>query len=371
MSASEDPTPEGAVTPEAPAAEPPAAAPADAETPAAAAADAAAPVVPVEEKRRRKLILLLLLSLAFILLLAIAIWYLIFRQPINVIPPPPGGTVMPNYVTSIYGVTRPLGAAVTDDGSRIFIGETDGDRIAKVFDSGGAQVGLLQPPVSTGSSHVPVYLARNPVTNEIYVSDRPTAAIYVYDTSGNYLRQLNVPQGLDTWAPLGLAFDAAGNLYVTNVNANPQDVVKLDASGKVVQTFGTNEGMSFPNGVAVDSNGNVYVTDSNNGRLLVYSADGTLQAQVGRGVGVGNLGLPRGVAITNTGQVLVADATGQAIEVFSVLKSGEKRLNFLGSFGAEGGADGQFEYPNGLTLDGRGHIYIADSGNKRLQVWSY
>lgn len=335
--------------------------------------DGAAPeiVVTAEEKRRRrKLIALLLLLLAFLLLLGIAIWYVVFRQPIDIIPPPPGGTAMPTYVTSIYGPKRPLGAAVNDEGSRIFIGETDGDRVARVYDAGGTEIGLLQPPLSTGANHVPVYLARDPQNGEIYVADRPMGAIYIYDANGNYQRQYTAPDSIKGWQPLGMAFDKAGNFYATNVGSNPQAVVEMDRSGKLIRTFGEADALSFPNGVAVDGSGNVYVTDSNNGRLLVYTADGVLQAQVGRGVGQGNLGLPRGIAITAKDQVLVADATGQNIVVYAVLKAGEKRLNYLGSFGGEGVNDGQFEYPNGLVVDGRGRIYVVDSGNGRVQVWS-
>jgi hypothetical protein len=57
------------------------------------------------EKRRRKLLLLLLLLGAFLALLGLAIWYLLFRQPIP-IPTVPGETIMPGYVTSFYGATR-------------------------------------------------------------------------------------------------------------------------------------------------------------------------------------------------------------------------------------------------------------------------
>ena len=342
--------------------------------PAAATGESApaeAVVPEMERRRRRKLLLLLLLLLAFLLLLAVAVWYLLFRQPFNPIPNVPGKVTLPTYSTSIYGASRPLGVAVLDDGSKIFIGETDGDRIAKAFDGAGALLGLLQPPQSTGTDHVPVYLARDPLTGEIYVSDRTKGTIYIYNTNGDYQREYTAPQSLKGWQPLGLAFDKAGNLYATNLGTSPQSVNEIGRDGQLVRTFGEAEGLSFPNGVAVDNNGNVYVTDSNNGRLLVYSSDGALQAQVGRGASTGNLGLPRGVVITSKDQVLIADSTGQNIVAYGLLKAGEHRLEFFGSFGTEGAGDGQFEYPNGLTVDGRGRVYVVDSGNDRVQVWSY
>ncbi len=77
------------------------------------------------------------------------------------------------------------------------------------------------------------------------------------------------------------------------------------------------------------------------------------------------------MAIDGQGRVYVADATGQGVFVYSLLKPGEKRLGFLGFFGGEGVADGRFEYPNDIAVDGRGRLYIADSVNDRVQLWSY
>ena len=118
------------------------------------------------------------------------------------------------------------------------------------------------------------------------------------------------------WQPLGLAFDTEGNLYVTDLSGPFQKVLVIDRAATVVRTLGENEKLSFPNGVAVDGAGNVYVTDSNNGRLLVFDAEGTVRAQVGRGAGQGNLGLPRGLAVDGSGRVFVADTTGQGVFIY-------------------------------------------------------
>ena len=149
-------------------------------------------------RRRRKLAILLLLLLAFVGLLLLAVWYLLFRQPVP-LPGIPGETVMPAYTTSVYGSQRPLGVAVSPDGSRIYVGETSGDKVARVLDAGGTQLGVMRPPLSTGENHVPVYLALDPLTGEVYVSDRPTGSIYIYDANGTYQRAYSTP------ASLGLA----------------------------------------------------------------------------------------------------------------------------------------------------------------------
>ena len=323
---------------------------------------------------RRKLFLLLFLLLLLAALLGLATWYLVFRQPLAMlptIPVVPGEAVMPGYVTTFYGTQRPMDVAVNGAGDRIYIGETAGDSTARLFDAQGQELAKLLPPLSTGSDHVPVYLAVNPVTSEVYVSDRPTSTIYIYDAAGTYQRAFSPPAEAEGWQPLGMTFDATGNLYVTDVGSTPNRVWVIDPAGKVLRTIGEDSGLAFPNDVAVDAAGYTYVTDSNNGRLLVHGPDGLLRATVSRGTGAGKLGLPRGVAVDQGGRVYVVDTNGQTVMVYSQYTEGAERLEFLGSFGTPGVANGTFAYPNGIAVDARGRLYVADSANDRVQLWSY
>jgi DNA-binding beta-propeller fold protein YncE len=321
-----------------------------------------------DKRRRRKLILLLLLIASLVLLLGIALWYLLFHQPIPipVIPAP----AIPSYATSIYGANDPVGVAVSESGDRLYVAETEGDRVVRVFDAGGNELGVLAPPASTGSEHVPVYVAIDPKTGEVYVSDRPTGAVYVYNAAGAFEREFRPAVAIEGWQPLGLTFDVDDNLYVTDLAAS-QQVLEFDPTGVLVQTFGAEDGLQFPNGVAVDPDGRVYVTDSNNGRLLVYEPDGSLVSKIGRGAGAGNLGLPRGIAIDSNGRVFIVDSSGQGVLVYSTLVSGEEQPEHRGFFGGHGVADGQFAFPMGVAVDARGRVYVADTANDRVQVWGY
>ena len=325
-----------------------------------------------EDPRRRRWLLLLLFLLFGLLavLLAIAIWYLLFRQPINPIPVLPE-TQIPGYSTSIYGASRPWGVAVTSSGDRIYVTQTEGDRVVRIFDAGGNPVGTMEPPATTGTEHVPMYLAIDPLTSEVYVTDRPTASIYVYDRDGIFQHQYAPAEAIAGWQPVGIAFDTAGLLYVTDFGGASPTVQVFDRSGVLVRTLGETNGLAFPNGLAVDAAGNVYVADGNNGRLLVFGTDGAVVAQVGQGAGKGKLGLPRGVAIDGHGRVFVGDSSGQSVSVFGTVKDGDGRLEFFGQFGSQGIADGQFRFPNGVAVDGRARVYVADSFNDRVQVWGY
>ena len=113
------------------------------------------------------------------------------------------------------------------------------------------------------------------------------------------------------------------------------------------------------------------MTDSNNGRLLMFDAEGKVRGQIGRGAGQGNLGLPRGLAVDGGGRVFVADTTGQGVFIYRAPSGDSRRLDFLEFFGGVGVADAEFQYPNSVAIDARGRVYVADTFNDRVQIWSY
>jgi DNA-binding beta-propeller fold protein YncE len=326
---------------------------------------------PSRRPRRRAFILLFLLGV-LATLVTIALWYFLFRQPIATLPLPGIPQVeVPAYSTAVYGTLGPSGVAVSPSGDRIYVTQSVGSRTGLVFDAAGTKLGTMAPPAGTGTDHAPVYVAVDPLTNEVYVSDRLAGAIYIYDRDGAYQRTFTLAQPRPGWQPLGLAFDSKGNLYVTDLSGPFQKVLVIDRSAAVIRTLGENDRLAFPNGVAVDGAGNVYVTDSNAGRLLVFGADGQVRAQVGRGSGGGNLGLPRGIALDGSGHVFVVDSTGQGVFIYRAPAGEEHRLAFLGYIGGQGVADGTFEFPNSVAVDARGRVYVADTFNDRVQIWSY
>jgi DNA-binding beta-propeller fold protein YncE len=324
-----------------------------------------------EDKRRRRRGLLLLLLLGLLAgLILLTIWYLIFRQPLPLPLPVIPDTELPAYSTSFYGPTNPTGIAVTPSGDRIYVTDTGGDRVSYIFDAGGNPIGTMVPPTDTGSEHVPVYVAIDPLSGEVYVTDRPTGSIYIYDRDGRYQRTFTPALPIPGWQPFAIDFDTAGNLYVTDQGGEAPRVEVFDRAGAVVRTIGAGDGLTFANGIAVDDTGLVYVADSNNGRLLVFDANGAIAGRVGRGAGSGNLGLPRGVAITGE-RVFVVDSSGQGALLYRSLKPDQRGPDYVGFFGGHGVADGQFAFPMGVATDDRGRVYVADTANGRVQVWSY
>ena len=82
------------------------------------------------------------------------------------------------------------------------------------------------------------------------------------------------------------------------------------------------------------------------------------------GSGDGQFTSPQGVAVDSSGNIYVADRGNKRIQIFN--SAGV----FQSEFGSYGSGDDQFGSPKGITLDSSGNIYIADLGNNRIQIFN-
>jgi uncharacterized protein (TIGR03663 family) len=180
-----------------------------------------------------------------------------------------------------------------------------------------------------------------------------------------------------------LATDAHGDTYV--VDANASKVVEIGPDGTLLRSWGTaGAGASQfhfqfqlgatggqTSGIAVGPNGDVYVADTWNQRIQQYSPTGVFLRAWGRPTPNKDLAHPqpnefygpRGIAVAPNGDVYVADTGNRRIQVFDA--NGAYRF----SFGSSGSALGQLSEPSSLAIDASGHVYVADYWNRRVQIF--
>jgi DNA-binding beta-propeller fold protein YncE len=117
--------------------------------------------------------------------------------------------------------------------------------------------------------------------------------------------------------PGGIAFDSAGNLYVTDV-ANRR-VQKLKPDGTFMAEWkGPDPGFYGPRDLFVGRDNSVYVVDQGHSRVVKFDANGGIAAVWGTpGTGDGQFREPTAIAVDEKNErVYVADPRNQRIAVF-------------------------------------------------------
>ncbi|TAK36250.1 MAG: hypothetical protein EPO21_03345 [Chloroflexota bacterium] len=315
------------------------------------------------------LIFVLIVGLAFVV--AVAASYARVRDQL----PPLVGTGIaspPRFQSSLYGVSRPLGVAVSPLDGRVYVTESDGERETKIFDRQGARKGSLVPPDVEAANRLPVYVAVNS-KGEVYVSDRTRAVIDMFAPDGGYLGQFapnNDPEY--QWSPLGLSFDSQDRLIVTDVGGGQHSVLLFSPTGGLLARYGKSgqgsDALSFPNAAVADRSGRILVSDGNNGRVVALRYDDETLSPDSRGLDMWRMGLPRGMGVDAKDRLYVVDAINHLIIAYDLAV---ETPTMLFSFGLQGIKDGQFSFPNGLAVEARGRIYVTDRENNRVQAWEY
>lgn len=174
--------------------------------------------------------------------------------------------------------------------------------------------------------------------------------------------------------PAGLAYDADGQLYVSNVSDESITVYAPRAVGDaapVATIAGPSTGLGDPHDLFVDRSGRLYVCNNDPAAILVFApgADGDVApARVITGDSTRLTG-PNGISVTREGRVVVADLARRlgrrpAIQVYGAHAQGDaapiRQLK---------GPSTRLDSPSGIVTDHRGRIYATNWGSDTVTVF--
>ena len=201
-------------------------------------------------------------------------------------------------------------------------------------------------------------------------------------------------------SPLGVAADAAGNLFIAD--RSNQAIRKVSAGGIITtvagrgtdQGFGGDGGLAtaallnYPRAVAVDATGNLFIADTENLRIRKVSTSGIITTIAGDGVagnglkwfsgdgGIATAALlndPYGVAVDAAGNVFIADTGNERIRKVSASGiittiAGNGTPGFTGDGGPSTG--NQLDYPMGISTDAKGNLFTPTGSQVRELISS-
>lgn len=177
--------------------------------------------------------------------------------------------------------------------------------------------------------------------------------------------------------PTGIAFDAAGNIYIGD--AGNQVIRKVDIHG-IISTFAGTLGASgyagdggpalaavlnLPQLGGFDAKGNLYFVDSSNNAIRMITPAGIIST-----VAAGQFYAPQTLAVDPAGNLYVSDFYNNAIK--KVDPSGNV-TTLAGGNGGDWSGDGgspaaaQMYYPADVVLDGHGNLYVPEEFSHTLR----
>ncbi|TAK99245.1 MAG: 6-bladed beta-propeller [Verrucomicrobia bacterium] len=211
--------------------------------------------------------------------------------------------------------------------------------------------------------------------------------------------------------PRSVACDREGNVYAVDMTGRVQ---KFLSEGNFLLSWQMPETtLGKPKGMGLDREGNIIVIEPHYQRVNHFTPDGKLVAQWGcRGTNEGCFMLPRGIAENSRGEFFVSEYMGaERVQRFALLKGGllapalkEVQTSYsngsnatnwpyakldvpstptasnaaqawhdcalLQVIGQAGVLPGEFNRAEGICADAQDRIYVADSCNHRIQIFS-
>jgi sugar lactone lactonase YvrE len=242
--------------------------------------------------------------------------------------------------------------------------------------------------------------------------------IYISDAGNKRVRKVNTSGIITTFAgngtngstgnggqataaeisPEGIAVDAAGNVYITDVSS--QTIRKVNTSGVISLFAGGGSSLgdggpataatfNNPSGMAFDAAGNLYIADYDNDRIRKISTSGIITTVAGTGVGgyIGDGGpatnaqlwWPQSVAIDASNNIYIADNANNVIrevyaatgKIATIAGNGYGSGSGIGAYSGDGGpaTAAELSEPAGVAVSSTGMVYIADAINNRVRAF--
>lgn len=210
-----------------------------------------------------------------------------------------------------------------------------------------------------------------------------------YDSVPNFLK---LPPDLYLGEAAGVAVNSNGHVFVLSrgnttgpaYGAAATQLLEFGPDGKYIREIGNNlYAWSFAHAVRVDKNDNIWVVDKGSDMIVEFNPQGRVVMVFGRkkeaadeGDGPwthvkpprpavdGEFRQPTDVTWDPEGDIFISDGY-----INSRVAKYDKNGDWVKQWGKPGNGPSEFNTPHSIAADAQGNIYVADRGNRRIQVF--
>ena len=285
------------------------------------------------------------------------------------------------------GLNEDHGIAIDPSTSQIFVANTVNQRIERFnLPNGDSPIdwGTKGVVESSASFNWAQGIGYDPQDGNVWVANTRNNRIDEFSTDGTPIASCPNTSRLTSsfnW-PMAVAFDPSGTMYVADTFNNRIEAISVSQCSNnttvvpiwSVGTRGSGSGQFIkPWDIAYDPTQNrLLVTDTDNSRIVALNpSNGAVESlfpSITKGAAPGQVQQPEGIAVDASGNIWVADTGNNRVEEFT--GAGTFANQMVGTYGCCFNAPNtDLNAPQGLAFDTNGLLYVADANNNRIQVF--
>ena len=233
-----------------------------------------------------------------------------------------------------------------------------------------------------------IFLLLLSLSGSLLAQSKPVPEIPYRSVSGF----LKLPPDLYLGEVAGVAVNSKKHVFVFSrgnttgpaYGAAAAQLLEFDADGKFLREIGHNlYAWSFAHSVKIDKDDNIWVADKGSDMVIKFDPEGRVTMVFGRKQEASDEGteplkhpkppLPPVDGMFRQVTDMAWDAAGNTYisdgYINSRIAKIDKNGNWVKSWGELGEGPGQFHTPHSIAVDAEGSVYVADRGNRRIQVF--
>jgi DNA-binding beta-propeller fold protein YncE len=203
---------------------------------------------------------------------------------------------------------------------------------------------------------------------------------------------LKLPPDIHLGEVAGVAVNSKGHIFVFSrsnstgpaYGASAAQLLQFGPDGRFIREIGHNlYAWSFAHSVRIDKDDNIWVADKGSDMVIKFNADGRVAMVFGRKLESSDEGteplkhpkppLPPVDGLFRQVTDMAWDSAGNTYisdgYINSRIAKADKDGNWLKSWGEPGDKPGQLNTPHSIAIDAQNNVYVADRGNRRIQVF--